>query len=143
MTGSETLQMVAERLRSHPVIAEHAITVLTEAEEHDLEAVIAQELAKGGLHAVVAAGAAVFEPGARAAIKGARDVLVTLAYQPGMTPPPVNVFGLSCELAAWLHGWPDTGLTLAVTEEAPVPDGADISGRQIILNISELLRAAR
>lgn len=143
MNGSDALTLAAERLRTHPVIVEHSIPVLCEAEEHDLEAVLTQELAKGSLHIVVAAGAARYEPGARAGVKGTRDLIVTLAYLPGMAAPPVVVLALSCQLAAWLHGWPDAGAALSVTEETPIPDGADIAGRQITLTISDVLRAER
>lgn len=143
MNGAAALTLVADRLRTHPVIVQHAIPVLCEAEEHDLEAVLTQELAKGSLHIVVAAGVARYETGARAGVKGGRDLVVSLAYMPGMTPPPVVVLELSCQLAAWLHGWPESGAAIAVAEEAPMPDGADISGRQITLTISDVLRAER
>jgi len=143
MNVTEAVALAVERLRAYPVIVEHEIQVLSEAEAHDLEAVISQELAKGSLHIVVAAGSASYEAGARAGVKGTRTLVVTLAYLPGMAPPPVVVLGLSSRLAGWLHGWPATGSALAVTEEAPIPDGADVAGRQIILSIPEVLLAER
>lgn len=145
MNASEALAMVASRVRTHPVIVEHDIAVHCEAEAHDIERVLEVELAKGSLHVVVGAGVARYEAGsaARAGVKGARDIVVSLAYMPGMEPPPVVVLTLSCQLAAWLHGWPDVGACMVVTEEAPMPDGADVSGRQITLSITDVLRAER
>lgn len=144
MNASDALALVADRLRAHAVVIEHSIPVYCEAEEYDLEQVLAVELAKGSLHIVVAAAAARYEEGAaRAGVKGDRELVVSLAYLPGMTAPPVVVLTLSCQLAAWLHGYPETGSWLKVTEEAAMPDGADVSGRQITLKTTDVLRAER
>lgn len=137
------IALVVDRLKAHAAVIEHTLPVFSEAEEYDLEATLEQELAKGGLHLVVAAGDATFggdAPTARAGVKGTREIVVTLAYLPGLRPPPVPPLVLAESLCRWLHGHPETGAWLRVTREGPVPEGAAIAGRQISLRADSVLR---
>lgn len=147
MKGVAYMTLLADRIRAHALVLAHTVPVYTEAEEADLEAVLVQELAKGGLHIVLALGEAKRSSGgSRNGIRVVREVVVSLAYIPGLTPPPLPPVELAEALAGWLHGWPLPGAVspvwCEVEREAPLPDGADVSGRQLTLVFSDFVEAA-
>lgn len=138
MRGTEILGEIQTRLEAHPLVIQYALPVYTEAEHYDLEAVLIQELAKGGLHLVVALGGLVSTGAAsRNAAPFTREAIVTLAYVPGLSPPPIVPVALSEALAPWLHGHQlvhaPRAAWLTLTDEAPLPEGGDVAGRQLTL----------
>lgn len=144
MNTVHNLSILKDRILAHSGVNAHAITVISESEELDVESVIEREVAKGGLHIVAAAGGLQTEGDrAKGGMRVRRALVVTLAYIPGLTPPPVNVLSLSESLCEWLHGYPSDGGWFAVSGEGAIPDGADVAGRQITFEINDVLRAVR
>ena len=137
---------------AHPLVVEHAIPVISEAEHPDLEGVCAQAFASGGLRIVIAAGGTQLDADSvsaprRGTLRLARRYIITLGYVPGMGALPITAAALSEALMQALHGAdldePALGRRLwALAEEAPVPDGADIAGRQLTLTAPESYRSS-
>lgn len=136
MRAQDLAPALAARIAAHPLVQDHGLRVLCEADEHDLEGRMQEELAKGGLHLVLAAGEAPAQKSARRAVLLERAWVVTLAHIPGLRPPPLSPLLLAEALAGWLHGWwPQDGGPhyLSLDSEGPVPEGGDIAGRQLVL----------
>lgn len=144
MNTAAHLAVLKARILTHADVATHSIAVISEAEQSDIETVIAQELTKGGLHIVVAAGGLQTKGDrAKGGMQAERTLVVTLAYIPGLNPPAVNVLSLSESLCEWLHGQASGGVWFSVVSEGAIPEEADVSGRQIIFEINDVLRAVR
>jgi len=148
MNGTDAINQIKQRIEAHPLVVANAIGVHSEAEHFDLESLLMAELNKGGLHVVVALGT--LEPAGTATRNGAkftREAVVSIVYVPGLSTPPVVPLELSEALAQWLHGMPlapqPSFAWVTLAGEQPMPDGADVSGRQITLKFPEFVDAAQ